>query len=99
MTIFVPLLDDAGTISATAADLNACPGEALANPIDGDGTAGGASATLSAGSSAGAAITYQWQSRTAATWNNIVGQTGADLAAGSISFTETTDLRLSLIHI
>ena len=93
VTVFVPILGTAGSISATAADLTTCPGGVLANPIDGDGTAGGSSATLSASSSAGAAITYQWQSRTGATWDDIVGQTGADLPAGSISFSETTQIR------
>ena len=62
--------------------------------IDGNGTlAGGATATLAGFSSAGATITYQWQSRTGATWNNIPGQTGVDLPAGSIAFPETTDIR------
>jgi len=94
MTILVPLLDTAGAISSTAANLSVCPGALLASTIDGNGTlAGGATATLAGFSSAGATVTYQWQSRTGATWENIDGQTDADLPAGVISFSETTNIR------
>ena len=40
ITISVPKLSSAGTISATAADLVLCPGDTLSADIDGDGTSG-----------------------------------------------------------
>ena len=48
MTILVPLLDTAGAISATAADLSVCPGAVLAHTFESQGASeGGAMASLS----------------------------------------------------
>ncbi|MGC6403141.1 MAG: hypothetical protein ACON4A_06805, partial [Flavobacteriaceae bacterium] len=58
ITIYVPKLASAGTISITADDMILCAGETLGSDIDGDGTAGGSEATLSG--SVGS-IGYQWQ--------------------------------------
>jgi len=83
ITISVPKLASAGTISATAADLVLCPGDTLSADIDGDGTSGGASATLDG--SVGA-IEYQWQISydNGGSYQDIVGATNADLASADL---------------
>jgi hypothetical protein len=79
----MPKLASAGTISATAADLVLCPGDTLSANIDGDGTSGGASATLDG--SVGA-IAYQWQISydNGANYEDIVGATDADLTPAEL---------------
>ena len=83
ITISVPKLSSAGTISATSADLVLCAGDTLSANIDGDGTSGGASATLDG--SLGA-LAYQWQISydNGGSYQDIVGATDADLTPAEL---------------
>jgi hypothetical protein len=62
-----------------------CPGDTLSADIDGDGTSGGASATLDG--SVGA-IEYQWQISydNGGSYQDIVGATNADLTLSGVGY-------------
>ncbi|MAC93489.1 MAG: hypothetical protein CMC01_07290, partial [Flavobacteriaceae bacterium] len=84
-TIYVPRLDNSGTISTTA-PLTICYGGIITNAIYGDGTLGTSTATLATGSSA-ATVTYQWQFKTTSDpYVNIPGaSTNSTLSTNTLS--------------
>ena len=93
LTIFVPKVATAGTVSANADDLVLCPGDNIANDISSTNPG-----TLDASSSAGSVLTYQWQERNATTgnvWTNLTGATSSalDISATPLSITEDTGIR------
>ena len=83
ITISVPKLASAGTISITTEDQVLCSGEILTSSIDGDGTSGGTSATLvgTVGT-----IQYQWQISydNGNSYSDLVLATGADLTPAQL---------------
>ncbi|MDB4227388.1 hypothetical protein N9799_01110 [Flavobacteriaceae bacterium] len=93
LTIFVPKVATAGTVSANADDLVLCPGDNIASDISSTNPG-----TLDASSSAGSVLTYQWQERNATTgnvWTNLTGATSSalDISATPLSITEDTGIR------
>ena len=77
LTVYVPRIATAGTISLNAADAVLCSSGNIANDI-----ASTNPGTLDASSSAGSVLTYQWQERstnTANVWTNIAGATSSSL--------------------
>ena len=93
LTIFVPKVATAGTVSASDADLVLCSGDNIANDILSTNAG-----TLDASSSAGSVLTYQWQERNATTgnvWTNLTGSTSSalDISATPLSITEDTGIR------
>ncbi|MBF10677.1 MAG: hypothetical protein CMC63_00380, partial [Flavobacteriaceae bacterium] len=93
LTIFVPKVATAGTVSASDADLVLCPGDNLGNNIV--STNVGTLDPLSSGTST---LTYQWQQRNATTanvWTNIAGATSHTfiIASTPLTVTEDTEIR------
>ena len=93
LTIFVPKVATAGTVSASQADLVLCPGGNIANDILSTNAG-----TLDANSSAGSVLTYQWQQRNATTgnvWTNLAGATSnvLDISDTPLNITEDTEIR------
>ncbi len=85
LTIFVPKVATAGTVSANLDDLVLCPGDNIANDISSTNAG-----TLDASSSAGSVLTYQCQERNATTGNVLTNLTGSTSSALDISATPLT---------
>jgi hypothetical protein len=85
LTVLVPNISAGGDITDPAATI--CPSD----PQPAINSSSVASAT---GASGLATVTYQWQYKVgAAAWQNIAGQTGINLPAGSFNIVQTTSFR------
>ena len=92
LTVLVPKMTAAGTISASNADLLLCGSVASPAVLSAD-----VSGTVATVTGAGAAATYQWQIRNtgAATWDNITGATSSslDISATPVSIDQNKQIR------